>query len=71
MTKDFNRERYGMLVCPFCVGKGFIVYPKRQCCPKCGGFGLIKNEQSKAKGSLKTLMRGLGGSTHVSTGFKG
>lgn len=34
MDQDFNPEKYGMAVCPFCVSKGFRVYPKRQCCSK-------------------------------------
>jgi len=37
----FNPERYGMVICQHCNGTGYIQNPKRQCCPKCGGFGLI------------------------------
>jgi hypothetical protein len=40
-----NPEKYGMLICPVCCGKGFIKGPKRQACPKCRGFGLIKKEE--------------------------
>lgn len=36
--------KHGMVVCPFCMGKGFVVKPKRQRCPKCGGFGFVKKE---------------------------
>ena len=44
MNKTFDPEKYGMLLCPLCDGKGFIINPKRKCCTKCGGFGLIKKE---------------------------
>lgn len=49
MNKGFNPAKYGMQVCSFCVGKGSIASPKRQCCPKCGGFGLIKKEDENLK----------------------
>ena len=42
MNKTFNPEKYGMIVCPLCKGKGNVINPKRQCCQKCGGFGFIK-----------------------------
>jgi DnaJ-class molecular chaperone len=42
--KNFNSQLYGMVFCPLCKGKGFIIDPKRQCCPKCGGFGFTKKE---------------------------
>ncbi len=44
MNKTFDPEKYGMLVCPLCKGKGFVLNPKRECCQKCGGFGFIKKE---------------------------
>jgi DnaJ-class molecular chaperone len=44
LNKTLDPEKYGMLLCPLCDGKGFIINPKRKCCPKCGGFGLIKKE---------------------------
>jgi uncharacterized OB-fold protein len=44
-NKSFNPEKYGMLVCPVCKSDGYVGYPKRQCCPKCGGFGFIKKEK--------------------------
>jgi len=44
LNKTFDPEKYGMLLCPLCDGKGFIINPERKCCPKCGGFGLIKKE---------------------------
>jgi hypothetical protein len=37
----FDPERYGRITCPFCNSHGFILDPKRRCCPKCGGFGTI------------------------------
>ncbi len=45
--KIFNPEKYGMLFCPDCKGKGkllknpdgFIV------CSRCGGSGVIKKEK--------------------------
>jgi len=42
--KSINPQQYSMVFCPLCKGKGFIINPKRQCCPKCGGFGFIKKE---------------------------
>jgi len=44
MNKTFDPEKYGMVVCPLCKGKGFIINPKRECCQKRGGFGFIKKE---------------------------
>ena len=44
VNKTFDPEKYGMILCPLCDGKGFIINPKRKSCPKCGGFGLIKKE---------------------------
>jgi DnaJ-class molecular chaperone len=44
LNNTFDPEKYGMLLCPLCDGKGFIINPKRKSCPKCGGFGLIKKE---------------------------
>ena len=40
----FKPERYGMVICQSCNSNGYIHYPKRQCCPKCGGSGFTKNE---------------------------
>ena len=40
-------EKYGMVICPLCKEKGFIIGPKRQCCPKCGGFGFVRKETEK------------------------
>ena len=43
--KRLNPEKYGMVVCPDCKSNGYVGYPKRQCCLKCGGFGFIKKEK--------------------------
>ena len=46
MTKKiFNPFKYGMVICKYCNTQGYIYYPKRQVCPKCGGFGFIKEEK--------------------------
>jgi len=45
MKENFNPEKYGMVICPSCIGNGFIQNPERQCCPRWGGFGFIKNEK--------------------------
>ena len=44
MDKKFNPEEYGMIICPDCNSAGYVQYPERQCCPKCGGFGFIRKE---------------------------
>ena len=44
LNKSFDPEKYDMSLCPLCDGEGFIINPKRECCQKCGGFGLIKKE---------------------------
>ena len=43
----FEPRKYGMLICPCCNSIGYIEYPKRECCPRCGGFGFIKKEAEK------------------------
>jgi len=47
LNKTFDPEKIGMVLCPLCNGKGFTINPKRKCCQKCGGFGLIKMEVEK------------------------
>jgi uncharacterized OB-fold protein len=47
-NKNFNPEKYGMVVCPSCNSHGYIQNPKRQCCSKCGGFGFIKMEAEQS-----------------------
>jgi RecJ-like exonuclease len=36
-----------MVICPCCYSHGYIQNPERQSCPRCGGFGFIKNEAEK------------------------
>ena len=47
MGKIFNREKYNMLFCPDCKGKGKL--PKNPdgfiVCSRCGGSGVIKKEE--------------------------
>jgi DnaJ-class molecular chaperone len=45
--KIFEPEKYGMVICPSCNGKGYIQTPKKQCCPKCGDFEFVKKEKEK------------------------
>jgi DnaJ-class molecular chaperone len=51
MGKTFDPEKYNLVFCPVCHGKGKL--PKDpdefDVCKECGGFGLIKKE----KGMLK------------------
>jgi DnaJ-class molecular chaperone len=47
MKRDFDPERYGMIVCPSCIGSDFIQNPEHQCCPTCGGFGFIRKEEEQ------------------------
>jgi DnaJ-class molecular chaperone len=51
MDKDFVLEKYGMVICPLCGGKGFLIkfservnVTLRKVCIKCGGFGAVKKE---------------------------
>ena len=52
-NKSLNPEKYGMVVCPNCKSKGYVGYPKRRCCPKCGGFGFIKKEKEASDNEVK------------------
>ena len=45
--KVFNPRKYGMVICQYCTGTGYIHHPKRQCCLKCGGFGFVKKGADK------------------------
>ena len=52
MHKDFVPEKYGMVICPVCNGKGFLIKSpdltdifSRSVCIKCGGFGAIRKEE--------------------------
>jgi len=42
--KNFEPKKYGMVMCPYCNGHGYIQNPEHQCCLKCGGFGFVKSE---------------------------
>jgi DnaJ-class molecular chaperone len=59
MNKNFAPEKYGMVTCPLCSGKGFLLkgfdqinVRLRRVCKECGGFGAIKKEEG-AFGSLE------------------
>ena len=52
MDKKFAPEKYGMVTCPLCRGKGFLIKVSdqshvmlRRVCTECGGFGAIKKEE--------------------------
>jgi DnaJ-class molecular chaperone len=60
MKKTFNPEKYGMIVCPSCIGNGFIQNPERQCCPQCGGFGFVRKEVVQEE-NKKIFKRGADG----------
>jgi DnaJ-class molecular chaperone len=52
MDKNFAPEKYGMVICPLCSGKGFLIkysdqtsVTSRKVCARCGGFGAIKKEK--------------------------
>ena len=52
-NKSLNPKKYGMVVCPECKSNGYVGYPKRQCCPKCGGFGFIKKEKEDSNNEVE------------------
>jgi len=51
MGKTFDPEKYNLVFCPVCNGKGKL--PKDpdefDVCKECGGFGLIKKEKEMLK----------------------
>jgi DnaJ-class molecular chaperone len=56
MGKDSVPEKYGMVICPLCSGRGFLIKPSdqinmtiRRVCAQCGGFGAIKKEEEMFK----------------------
>ncbi len=58
MDKNLIPEKYGMVICPLCSGKGLLIKNSdqmnitlRRVCTKCGGFGAIK-EKEETFGSL-------------------
>jgi DnaJ-class molecular chaperone len=46
MDKAFNPEKYNMVLCPQCKGRGKTVKKPHgfDVCTRCGGFGLIKKD---------------------------
>jgi hypothetical protein len=52
MHKDFVPERYGMVICPVCNRKGFLIKSSgmtdilsRSVCVKCFGFCAFRKEE--------------------------
>ncbi len=52
MDKKVAPGKYGMVICPLCDGKGFLIKDSewtgvsvRKVCIKCGGFGAVKKEE--------------------------
>jgi hypothetical protein len=52
MDKNFTPGKYGMVICPLCDRKGFLIKGSdemsvsiRRVCIKCGGFGAMKREE--------------------------
>jgi DnaJ-class molecular chaperone len=59
-VKGFDLERCYLESCSECEGKGLAEDSFRvNLCPKCGGFGLVKNgkEPLKRKGRRKALFK--------------
>ncbi len=56
MAKTFKPEKYGMIFCPDCKGKGKIPTNPHglTVCSKCGGSGVIRKEDPKARTKGKT-----------------
>ena len=50
LGRRFNPNKYGMIFCPNCRGSGrfFADAQGVNVCKVCGGFGLIKKEETKA-----------------------
>jgi len=51
MGRRFNPERYGMIYCPVCKGRGklFNAVGEGAVCKMCGGFGFIKKEEENKR----------------------
>ena len=54
-NKIFNPEKYGMVFCPDCKGKGKLPKDRDRSdvCSRCGGSGLIINEKKTPKEDKK------------------
>jgi DnaJ-class molecular chaperone len=55
MDKIFNPEKYGMVFCPNCNGKGKLSKNPGSfnVCSRCGGGGVIKKEKELPKKDRK------------------
>ena len=51
MGKTINPEKYNMVLCSICNGKGKLPKNPRgfDVCKECGGFGFIKKDNKKAE----------------------
>ena len=69
MGKAFDSEKYNMVFCPACNGKGKL--PKNpggfDVCGKCGGFGLVKRELEESM-NTSPIMGGEEGNPHEGGG---
>jgi DnaJ-class molecular chaperone len=68
MGKTFNSEKYNMVFCPVCNGKGKLPKNPRgfDVCRKCGGFGLVKRELEEDMNTSPTI--GGGEEAHMKEG---
>ena len=59
MGKIFNPEKYNMIFCPLCEGKGKLLMKPSgfNVCKECGGFGLIKKRFGQNLNTLPILMK--------------
>ncbi len=57
MEKAFSPQRYNMVICPVCNGKGRL--PKNRgsfdVCRNCRGFGLVKRELKEDMNTSPTI----------------
>ncbi len=55
MGKVFDPENIGMVVCPFCSGKGKLPDDRDnfRVCSQCGGFGMVKKEEIAEEGTIE------------------
>ena len=46
---SFDPEKYGMVFCPYCHGRGKFIHDALETgvCTVCGGFGLTKKGEEK------------------------
>ena len=57
MDDNFDPKRYGMLFCLECNGNGKLLIDSDviQICPKCGGFGFVREENVPDKKKIAAL----------------